>query len=49
MFGETEYDPCQQYSAISIEEQLEALSKAVNAGKVSDDVKQLLLSMFPTI
>ncbi|XP_073225839.1 uncharacterized protein [Cicer arietinum] len=34
MFGETEYDPDRQYSSISIDEQLEALSKAVNAGKI---------------
>jgi hypothetical protein len=36
MFGETEYDPAQQYSSISIHEQLEALSKAVKAGKVTN-------------
>lgn len=35
MFGETEYDPDRQYSSISIDEQLEALGKAVTAGKVS--------------
>lgn len=34
MFGETEYDPVQQYSSISIDEQLDALSRAVNDGKV---------------
>lgn len=34
MFGETEYDPVQQYSSISIDEQLEALSRAVNDGKI---------------
>ncbi|GAU18766.1 hypothetical protein TSUD_80550 [Trifolium subterraneum] len=34
MFGETEYDPARQYSSISIHEQLEALSKAVKAGKI---------------
>ncbi|XP_058731623.1 uncharacterized protein LOC131603345 isoform X1 [Vicia villosa] len=34
MFGETEYDPDRQYSSISIDEQLEALSKAVKAGKI---------------
>ncbi|XP_020216103.1 uncharacterized protein LOC109799863 isoform X2 [Cajanus cajan] len=34
MFGETEYDPVRQYSSISIEEQLEALSTAVKAGKI---------------
>jgi hypothetical protein len=36
MFGETEYDPARQYSSISIHEQLEALSKAVKAGKVTN-------------
>ncbi|XP_058772490.1 uncharacterized protein LOC131646480 [Vicia villosa] len=35
MFGETEYDLDRQYSSININEQLEALSKAVKAGKVS--------------
>lgn len=39
MFGETEYDPDRQYSSISIDEQLEALSRAVKAGKVSSIVK----------
>lgn len=34
MFGETEYDPIQQYSSIPIEEQLGALGEAVDAGKV---------------
>ncbi|KAL5078356.1 hypothetical protein RYX36_017340, partial [Vicia faba] len=34
MFGETEYDPDRQYSSISIDEQLEALGKAVKAGKI---------------
>uniref|UniRef100_A0A0R0JWL7 NADP-dependent oxidoreductase domain-containing protein n=1 Tax=Glycine max TaxID=3847 RepID=A0A0R0JWL7_SOYBN len=34
MFGETEYDPVQQYASISIDEQLEALSAAVKAGKI---------------
>ncbi|XP_024629537.1 protein tas isoform X2 [Medicago truncatula] len=34
MFGETEYDPVQQYSSISIDEQLDALSRAVNDGKI---------------
>jgi len=39
MFGETEYDPVQQYASISIDEQLEALSAAVKAGKASGIVK----------
>ncbi|KAK4263326.1 hypothetical protein QN277_028756 [Acacia crassicarpa] len=34
MFGETEYDPNRQYSSVSIDEQLEALSRAVNSGKI---------------
>ncbi|XP_021906670.1 uncharacterized protein LOC110821221 isoform X2 [Carica papaya] len=34
MFGETEYDPKRQYDSISLEEQLDALGKAVDAGKV---------------
>ncbi|KAF7818260.1 Protein tas [Senna tora] len=34
MFGETEYDPDRQYSSVSIDEQLEALSRAVSAGKI---------------
>ena len=46
MFGETEYDPNRQYSSVSIHEQLEALSRAVNSGKVSDDGEQLHLPMF---
>lgn len=36
MFGETEYDPTQQFSSVSIEEQLDALGRAVDAGKVSE-------------
>lgn len=38
MFGETEYDPNRQYSSVSIEEQLDALGRAVDAGKVSDSL-----------
>ncbi|KAL5561595.1 hypothetical protein UlMin_031342 [Ulmus minor] len=34
MFGETEYDPTRQYCSVSIEEQLDALGKAVDAGKI---------------
>ncbi|KAK7369200.1 hypothetical protein VNO80_11235 [Phaseolus coccineus] len=34
MFGETEYDPVRQYASVSIDEQLEALSTAVKAGKI---------------
>ncbi|KAK0582956.1 hypothetical protein LWI29_031502 [Acer saccharum] len=38
MFGETEYDPIRQYKSVSIEEQLDALGKAVDAGKVAEMV-----------
>ncbi|XP_019711101.2 uncharacterized protein [Elaeis guineensis] len=34
MFGETEYDPSRQYASVAIEEQLGALGKAVDAGKI---------------
>lgn len=34
MFGETEYDPVRQFSSISIEEQLNALGRAIDAGKI---------------
>ncbi|XP_078441022.1 uncharacterized protein LOC144711001 [Wolffia australiana] len=34
MFGEIEYDPDRQFSSVPIEEQLEALGSAVDAGKV---------------
>ncbi|PPD78766.1 hypothetical protein GOBAR_DD24307 [Gossypium barbadense] len=33
MFGETEYDPVRQFSSVPIEEQLDALGRAVDAGK----------------
>lgn len=36
MFGETEYDPIKQFCSVSIEEQLDALGRAVDAGKVSE-------------
>ena len=49
MFGETEYDPVRQYPSIGIDEQLEALSRAVKAGKVSGIVKQFQLSTFQYI
>lgn len=35
MFGETEYDPTRQFDSVGIEEQLDALGRAVDAGKVS--------------
>ncbi|KAJ6373887.1 hypothetical protein OIU78_029559 [Salix suchowensis] len=34
MFGETEYDPTRQFCSVGIEEQLDALSRAVAAGKI---------------
>ncbi|XP_047327131.1 protein tas-like [Impatiens glandulifera] len=34
MFGETEYDPIRQFESIGIEEQLEAIGRAVKAGKI---------------
>ena len=34
MFGDTMYDPAQDYSAVPLEEQLMALGKAQAAGKV---------------
>eukprot|EP00891_Asterochloris_glomerata_P007447 jgi/Astpho2/7447/fgenesh1_pm.00114_%23_28_t len=34
MFGETDYDPARAYSAVPLEEQLTALTAAVQAGKV---------------
>lgn len=34
MFGETEYDPTRQFDSVGIEEQLDALGRAVDAGKI---------------
>ncbi|XXG54290.1 hypothetical protein AAC387_Pa03g2212 [Persea americana] len=34
MFGETEYDPSQQLTAVPMEEQLDAFGRAVDAGKI---------------
>ncbi|XP_062144556.1 uncharacterized protein LOC133851941 [Alnus glutinosa] len=34
MFGETEYDPIRQFSSVGVEEQLDALGGAVDAGKI---------------
>lgn len=34
MFGETEYDPTRKFCSISIEEQLDALGRALVKGKV---------------
>ena len=36
MFGETDYDPRLQFTSVPLEEQLEALERAVNCGKVKD-------------
>ncbi|KAJ6687349.1 PROTEIN TAS [Salix koriyanagi] len=41
MFGETEYDPTRQFCSVGIEEQLDALSRAVAAGKVNDKMLSL--------
>lgn len=35
MFGETEYDLSRQFDSVGIEEQLDALGRAADAGKVS--------------
>ncbi|XP_065861245.1 uncharacterized protein [Euphorbia lathyris] len=34
MFGETEYNPVRQFCSVSIEEQLDCLGRAVDAGKI---------------
>ncbi|KAD3336635.1 hypothetical protein E3N88_32154 [Mikania micrantha] len=34
MFGETDYDPVRQYNVVSFEEQLDALGRAIDAGKI---------------
>ncbi|KAK1398959.1 putative aldo/keto reductase, NADP-dependent oxidoreductase domain-containing protein [Heracleum sosnowskyi] len=34
MFGETEYDPTRQFESVGIEEQLDALGRAIDAGKI---------------
>lgn len=34
MFGEIEYDPSKQYTSVPMEEQLNALQKAIDNGKV---------------
>lgn len=39
MFGETDYDPLRHYTPVCFEEQLDALERAVDAGKVSRDSK----------
>ena len=36
MFRDAEHDPVWQFSSVPIEEQLDALGRAVDAGKVSD-------------
>lgn len=45
MFGEIEYDPIRQFDSVSIEEQLDALGRAVDAGKVSDTYKYSLTTI----
>lgn len=42
MFGETEYDPSRCIPAISFEEQLNALGRAVDSGKVGDDPAKMI-------
>ncbi|WVZ24046.1 hypothetical protein V8G54_002590 [Vigna mungo] len=44
MFGETEYDAVRQYASVGIDEQLEALSTAVKAGKASSIIRYIGLS-----
>ena len=34
MFGEVEYDPSKQCASVSMEEQLDALQKAIDNGKI---------------
>ncbi|KAK4355729.1 hypothetical protein RND71_024700 [Anisodus tanguticus] len=34
MFGETDYDPLRHYTSVSFEEQLDALERAVDSGKI---------------
>ncbi|KAI8027044.1 hypothetical protein LOK49_LG02G00262 [Camellia lanceoleosa] len=36
MFGETEFDPIRQFHSIDIKEQLDALGRAVDAGKLAE-------------
>lgn len=50
MFGDTDYDPSSSYLAVSIEEQLQALSVAVEEGKVAPLFPSFfgsLTSLFP--
>jgi hypothetical protein len=42
MFGETEYDPSFQYTSVPMEEQLEAVGRAMDAGKVCHKCAVLL-------
>ncbi|PWZ10216.1 Aldo-keto reductase [Zea mays] len=42
MFGETEYDPNCQYMSVPMEEQLEALGRAIDASKVMSSRISLL-------
>lgn len=49
MFGETEYNPSWQYSSVTIEEQLFALSKAADAGKVGNHSAMSVLSLTRSI
>lgn len=38
MFGETDYDPVRQFNPVSFDEQLDALRRAVDAGKVGNHI-----------
>jgi hypothetical protein len=44
MFGETEYDPNRQYMSVPTEEQIEALGRALDAGKVCHSFFKKLFS-----
>ena len=49
MFGETEFDPIRQFHSIDIEELLDALGRAVDAGKGSGTIKgfDASISLYP--
>lgn len=48
MFGETDYDPGRQYNSVSFEEQLDALGRAVDAGKVGNHIIKSPLAIICT-
>lgn len=49
MFGETEYDLNRQFSSVPIEEQLDALGKAVDCGKVNCSSVAFGSRVFPSL